>query len=94
MKMLGKLIICLNMLVQLLISCLVNCVSCITILNKMPLVVIKWFTQLTQHDTNTICIYSGTCLIRHTKGPGKCVRLYRMLEYSGFILVNRNTLGP
>ena len=24
--------------------------------------------------------YSGTCLIRHTKGPGKCVRLYRMSE--------------
>jgi hypothetical protein len=20
-----------------------------------------------------ICLYSGTCLIRHTKGPGKCV---------------------
>jgi hypothetical protein len=28
------------------------------------------------------------------KEPGKCVRLYRMLEYSGFILVNSNTLGP
>ena len=27
-------------------------------------------------------------------GPEKCVGLYRMLEYSGFILVNRNTLGP
>ena len=39
-------------------------------------------------------IYSGTCLIRHTKGPGKCVRLYRMSEYSVFILVNRNTLRP
>ena len=35
-----------------------------------------------------------TCLIRHTKGPGKCVRLYRMSEYSDFILVNRNTLRP
>ena len=34
-----------------------------------------------------------TCLIRHTKGPGKCVGLNRMSEYSGFILVNRNTLG-
>jgi hypothetical protein len=34
------------------------------------------------------------CLFRHTRRPGKCVRLYRMLEYSGFILVNRNTLGP
>ena len=41
-----------------------------------------------------IVLYSGTCLIRHTKGPGKCIRLYRILEYSGFILVNRNTLGP
>jgi hypothetical protein len=39
-------------------------------------------------------IYSGTCLIRLTKGPGKCVRLYRMSEYSCLILVNRNTLGP
>jgi len=40
------------------------------------------------------CLYSGTCQIWHNKGPGKCFRLYRMLEYSGFILVNRNTLGP
>ena len=41
-------------------------------------------------------MYSGTCLIRHTKGPGKCVGLYRMSEYSDFILVtgNKNTLGP
>ena len=35
-----------------------------------------------------------TCLIRNTKGPGKCVGLYRMLEYSGFCLANRNALGP
>ena len=34
--------------------------------------------------------YSGTCLIRHTKGPGKCIGMYRMSEYSSFILVNRN----
>ena len=27
-------------------------------------------------------------LIRHTKGPGKCVGLYRMSEYSALILVN------
>ena len=40
------------------------------------------------------CLYSGTCLIRHTKGPGKCVGLYRMSEYSSFIYVNRTTLGP
>ena len=32
-------------------------------------------------------------LIRHTKGPGKCVGLYRMSEYSGFILVYRNNFG-
>jgi len=38
-------------------------------------------------------IYSGICLIRHTKGPGKCFGLYRMSEYSGVFLVNRNTLG-
>jgi hypothetical protein len=38
--------------------------------------------------------YSGTCPIRHTKGPGKCVGLYRISEYSGFILAKRNTLGP
>jgi hypothetical protein len=38
-----------------------------------------------------ICIYSETLLIRHTKGSGKCFKLYRI---SGFILVNINTLGP
>ena len=44
--------------------------------------------------TSSLNMYSGTCLIRHTKGSGKCVGLYRMSEYSGFILVNRTTLGP
>jgi len=39
-------------------------------------------------------MHSGTRPIQHTKGPGKCVRLYKMSEHSGFILVNRNTLGP
>jgi hypothetical protein len=59
-------------------------------------------------------IYSGTYLIRHTKGigemcwivqdvrtclidiprgSGKCVGLYRMSEYSAFMLVNIYTLG-
>ena len=33
-------------------------------------------------------------LIRHTKGPWKCVGLYKMSEYSCFILVNKNTLQP
>jgi hypothetical protein len=36
------------------------------------------------HSLNKL-IYNGTCLIRHTKGPGKCVGLYRMSEYSGLI---------
>jgi len=35
-----------------------------------------------------------TCLIRYINGPGKCVGLHRMSEYSGFTLVNINTLGP
>jgi hypothetical protein len=39
-------------------------------------------------------MHRGNCQIWHTKGLGKSVRLYRMSEYSGFILVNRNTLGP
>ena len=43
--------------------------------------------------TDHLYIYSGTCLIRHTKGPGKYIGLYRMSEYSGFISVNRDTLG-
>jgi hypothetical protein len=34
------------------------------------------------------------CLIWHIKGPGKCVGLNRMSEYSGFNLLNRNTLEP
>ena len=33
--------------------------------------------------TDHLYIYSGTCLIRHTKGPGKCIGLYRMSENSG-----------
>ena len=37
--------------------------------------------------------YSGICLIWQTKGPRKCVGLYRMSEYSGFILVYRNNFG-
>ena len=46
------------------------------------------------HDINIIYKYSGTWLIRHTKGLEKCLKLYRRLEYSGSILVNRYTLGP
>jgi hypothetical protein len=35
------------------------------------------FWHPVQSDT---FLWSLTCLIRHTKGPGKCVRLYRMSE--------------
>jgi hypothetical protein len=45
-------------------------------------------------DNSTYNIIQGPCLIPHTKGTGKCVGLYRVSEYSGFILVDRNTLGP
>ena len=43
---------------------------------------------------DTIVPSCGTCLTRHTKGPGGCVILFRMSEYSDFILVNRNIVGP
>ena len=54
-------------------------------------------SNLTHQGTREMCRIVQdvwTCLIWHTKGPGKCVRLYRMSEYSCFILVNRNTFGP
>jgi hypothetical protein len=38
--------------------------------------------EITEYIKNII--YSGTCLIQHTKGPGKCVGLCRMSEYSNF----------
>jgi len=50
-------------------------------------------TTMTVKCQHAFMNYSGTCLIRHTKEPGKCVLLYRMSEYSRFIFVNRNTLG-
>ena len=57
-----------------------------------------WFAEaleISEATEQMICyIYSGTCLIRHTKGPGKCVGLYRMSEYSSFILLNIIALGP
>ena len=52
------------------------------------IVIVVWFPVLVLWLLRSI--YSGTCLIWHIKGPGKCVRLYRILEYSGFIIVNRN----
>ena len=43
--------------------------------------------------------YRGTVDINtvepvYSEGSGKCVGLYRMSEYSDFIVVNRNTLVP
>jgi hypothetical protein len=59
---------------------------------------VQWIlSNPTHHKTREMCQIVQdirTCLIRHTMRPGKCVRLYRISEYSGFILVNRNTLGP
>jgi hypothetical protein len=68
-------------------------------LGKIKLCIFLIFFVLKGLSLKSCCVwnllylyfYSGTCLIRHSKGPGKCVRLYRMSEYSGFILVNRNT---
>ena len=41
----------------------------------------------------TLTTYSGTYLNQHTKWPGKSVGLYRMSEYSGYILVNKKYFG-
>ena len=53
--------------------------------------------DLIYHSLNstskTIRIYSGTCLILHINRSWKRDRLYRMSEYSGFILAKRNNFG-
>jgi hypothetical protein len=49
---------------------------------------------LSETVMNSVIQWNLSNLTHQTKGPGKCVRLYRMSEYSGFILINRNTLGP
>ena len=56
---------------------------------KLLYIYINCFAFFFNQKLNTIEPVS----IRHTKGPGKCVGLYRMSEYLGFILVNRNSLG-
>jgi hypothetical protein len=52
------------------------------------------FSSTVEFRCTEMVKYSGTCLIQHTKGPGKCVGLYMMSEFSCFILVNRYTLWP
>ena len=58
----------------------------------------QWnLSNMTHQGTREMCRIVQdvrTCLIRHTKGPEKCVGLYRVSEYSDFILVNTNILGP
>ena len=75
----------------------------VKLVNRLLFDNLSWFSKITLilsyfpsilSDSDTIRIYSGICLIRHTKGPGKCVGLYRMSKYSGFSFVHRNTLGP
>ena len=51
----------------------------------------KYWNTLMYIKNYPVLIYSGTYLIRHTKGSWKCVGLYRMSENSCFILVNRST---
>ena len=45
-------------------------------------------------DQGNVSNCTGCQNTQVTKGPGKCVKFYRMSEYSGFILVNCYTLGP
>ena len=42
------------------------------------------YENFDMHKGNRQVIYSVTCLIRHMKGPGKCVGLYKMSQYSCF----------
>ena len=54
-----------------------------------------WILELfRQYCMFRFSFYHRTCLIWHTKRPRKCVGLYRMSEYSGCILVNRNAFEP
>ena len=55
---------------------------------------IIYFKGIVNKKYKTFIYMSGIYLIRHTKGPEKCVGLYRMSGYPGFILVNKNILGP
>jgi hypothetical protein len=81
--------LCLSIMLDSL-SCSFTSISFLTIPNYKTLLT-RRFTVCIIH---ILSYYSGTCLIQHTKEPQKYVELYRMSEYSGFILVNRNTLGP
>jgi hypothetical protein len=62
------------------------------------LLYVQMVVKLCQTFTNTNVVrvelvHSNTRVLE-LKGHRKCVWLYRMSEYSGFILVNRNTLWP
>ena len=57
----------------------IMCVEYITVIHiQYKNVSILYY--ILQHAIFYTYMYSGTCLIWHIKGPGKCVRLYRMSE--------------
>jgi len=63
-------------------------------LNILSLVAKRFLKSINTCHKFENTVYSEIRLIRHTKGPVKCVRLYRMSENLCFIFVSRNTLGP
>ena len=64
----------------------------VSVFNCMEYIIVNCMLELVIHhfslQLKTIILKinnSGTCLIRHTKGPEKCVGLYRVSENSGFL---------
>ena len=64
----------------------------VSVFNCMEYIIVDCMLELVIHhfslQLKTIILKmnnSGTCLIRHPKGPEKCVGLYRVLENSGFL---------
>jgi hypothetical protein len=79
--------------------CIINSVNHLKFFDQIiPFISLQYSSWLAQncHNISNPLYFkcNRTCLIRHSNGPGKCLGLYRMLVYSGFILVNSYTLGP
>ena len=75
-----------------LISIETKTIYIVSVFNCMEYIIVDCMLELVIHhfslQLKTIILKinnSGTCLIRHTKGPEKCVGLYRVLENSGFL---------